>query len=202
MVAKPVMTKLFALLAMLLVATLALGCGPGKPAAKTANVTAGSMPDDGDWSGVYYSPLFGYLHMEESGGKVKGRWLRPRKDQWGELEGTADGNLLKFEWSEYIDGLVGPNSKKKGKGYFVYSRPEGDNVDDVIKGELGRGEDEVGTPWDAVKQRNVDPDLESIGGSGTSDVGGGDWDSGNKESGDPEPPAEPEDGDDEDAPEL
>jgi len=201
MVAKPLMTKLAVLLAMMLAATLSLGCGPGKPPAKTANVTAGSMPDGGEWSGVYYSPLFGYLHVEASGDRVKGRWLRPRKDQWGELEGTADGNLLKFEWSEYIDGLVGPNSKKSGKGYFVYSRPEGDNVDDVIKGELGRGDDEVGTPWDAVKQRNVEPDLESIGGSGSSDVGGGDWDSPNEESGDPEPPAEPT-GDDEDAPEL
>jgi len=201
MVAKSVMTKLFALLAMLLASTLVLGCGPSKPPAKSANVSPGTMPDGGDWSGVYYSPLFGYLHLEAEGAGVKGRWMRPRKDQWGELEGTADGNLLKFEWSEYIDGLVGPNSKKSGRGYFVYKRPEGDNVDDVIAGEIGRGEDEVGTPWDAVKQRNVEPDLESIGGTGTSDVGGGDWDGDNVEEGEPEEPAEPV-GDDEDAPEL
>jgi hypothetical protein len=156
------------------------------------------MPTAGSWEGVYYSPLFGHLHMVQSGNHIKGKWQRPRKGQWGELEGDIDGNLLRFEWTEYIDGLVGPNSRKTGKGYFVYSRPEGDNVDDVINGEVGRGEDEVGTPWDAVKQRNVDPDLDAIGGVGATEVGGGDWDSGNDEGGDLEGPVEPE----EDAPEL
>ncbi|MEZ4445792.1 MAG: hypothetical protein R3B72_42340 [Polyangiaceae bacterium] len=180
--------------------TLALtGCGPGTGKAKTANVSAGSMPADAEWDGVYYSPLFGHLHIVTSGGKVDGKWQRPRKGQWGSLQGNADGNLLRFDWEEYIDGLVGPNSKKSGKGYFVYSRPEGDNVDDVIKGEIGRGEDEVGTAWEAVKQRNMKPNPDAIGGAGATDVGGGDWDSGNTEGDDVEGPVEP---DSENGPEL
>jgi hypothetical protein len=149
------------------------------------------MPADATWTGVYYNPLYGWLHLIEEGNLVTGRWLRPRKDKWGELQGNADGNLLRFDWTEHEIGLVGPRSKFTGKGYFVYSRPEGDNVDDRIDGELGRGEDEVGQPWDAVKQRNVKPDLDSIGGSGAADVGGGDWDTEGKEEGEPEPPAEP-----------
>ncbi|MEM1029486.1 MAG: hypothetical protein AAGA56_07180 [Myxococcota bacterium] len=204
-----VTTKLVATLALVVLAGASAACGPSTPPAKLAQVSAGSMPSDGVWTGVYYSPLFGYLHLEAAGSTVKGRWLRPRKDQWGELTGEADGNLLKFEWAEYVDGLVGPNSKKKGKGYFVYKRPEGDNVDDLIEGEIGRGGDEVGTPWDAVKQRNVEPDLSSIGGTGVDDVGGGDWDGPNREEGAPEPPAEPPgdapgngDEEEEDAPEL
>ena len=44
---------------------------------------------------------------------------------------------------------------------------------------------------DAVKQRNLKPDLTSIGGSGASDLGGGDWDGDNKEKGTAEPPASP-----------
>jgi hypothetical protein len=150
------------------------------------------MPTGGDFTGVYYSPLFGYLHMEQDGSLVNGRWQRPRKGEWGKLQGNVEGNLLKFDWEEYVDGLVGPNSKKTGKGYFLYTRPEGENVDDQVKGEIGRNEDEVGIAWDAIKQRNVKPDLESIGGSGASEVGGGDWDSGNTESGEPEEPSAPE----------
>jgi hypothetical protein len=189
----------------LLVAALALtcsatmGCSNGKASAKTASVSAGAMPSGGDWTGVYYSPLFGHLHMVQEGNLVNGRWQRPRKGQWGKMQGNADGNLLKFDWEEYIDGLVGPNSKKGGKGYLVYSRPDGENVDDQVAGEIGRGDDEVGTPWEAVKQRNVDADLDSIGGAGATEVGGGDWDSDNGESGDPEGPTEPNDAD---APEL
>ena len=43
-----------------------------------------------------------------------------------------------------------------------------------------------------MKQRNVKPDLASIGGAGAGDIGGGDWDSPNQEKGDPEPPEEPD----------
>ena len=105
---------------------------------------------------------------------------------------------MRFDWEEYVDGLVGPNSKKKGKGYFVYSRPPGDNVDDIIDGEIGRGEDEVGTEWHAIKQRNIKPDLNSIGGSGSGEVGGGDFDGDNEEDMEPEEPDSPSDDDDDD----
>lgn len=168
------------------------GCKGGTTSAKTADVEPGPMPTAGSWTGVYYSPLFGHLHLVQEGNRVKGKWQRPRKGEWGELEGNADGNLVRFEWTEYVDGLVGPNSRKSGKGYFVYSRPPGENVDDEIKGEVGRDEDEVGTAWEAIKQRNVDPDLAAIGGVGAAEVGGGDWDSGNDEEGDLEGPVEPE----------
>ncbi len=184
---------------LLLATTCATGCGESKMKAKTASVEAGAMPDGGDWDGVYYDMLFGNLHMEASGNLIKGKWQRPRKGQWGQLTGNIDGNLLRFDWEEFVDGLVGPNSRKKGKGYFVYKRPEGDNVDDFIEGEIGRGEDEVGIEWRAIKQRNVKQDLDSIGGSGAGEIRGGDWDSDNKEKNqEPEAPKEP----DSDAPDL
>ncbi len=170
-----------------------IGCGPGTPDPKLAQVSAGSMPKNGSWDGVYHSALRGTLHMKTEGNLVNGRWETPVKTEWGQLQGNADGNLLRFDWTEYNKGLVGPNSQKSGKGYFVYVRPEGDNVDDMIKGETGRGIDEVGTEWVAVKMRNVTPHPETIGGSGSGDVGGGEWDKGNVEKGEPEEPAEPTD---------
>ena len=99
--------------------------------------------------------------------------------------------LLGFFVLMTAQGLVGPNANKSGKGYFKYKRPAGDNVDDTIAGEIGYGGDEVGEPWDAVKQRNIPPDLASIAGSGAMDVGGGDWDNENKEKGKSEGPKSP-----------
>ncbi|WP_437317031.1 hypothetical protein [Sorangium sp. So ce385] len=176
----------------LLLGTTALGCS-SNPAPKTAKVEAGDMPEGGDWTGVYYSELYGYLHLvrDPNSDSIEGRWLRPVKDRWGELHGSVAGDLIKFSWKERVIGAIGPNSTKEGRGYFKYTRPEGENVDDKIVGEIGRNKDEVGEPWEAVKQRNMMPDLQSIGGSDSSDIGGGDWDSDNQESGKPEPPASP-----------
>ncbi|MFT3773667.1 MAG: hypothetical protein QM820_50475 [Minicystis sp.] len=175
----------------LLAAPLAtVGCGEGG-GARTAQVSPGDMPSGAKWDGVYFSELYGFLHIKQSGKDIKGKWERPHKDKWGELKGEATGDVIKFEWSEYTRGLVGPNAKKAGKGYFKYKRPPGDNVDDTIHGEIGIGLDEVGEPWEGVKQRNLPPDLDSIIGSGAGDVGGGDWDSDSKEKGKPEAPASP-----------
>ncbi len=167
-----------------------LGCDA--PAAKVATVQQGDMPSGAKWDGVYFSELYGNLHLKSSGsGKLYGRWERPHRDKFGELEGEVTGDVFHFTYTEYTRGLVGPNAKRSGKGYFKYTRPAGDNVDDVIKGEHGIGDDEVGDAWEAVKQRNVPPNPESIGGSGARDVGGGDWDSDNKEKGKPEGPRSP-----------
>jgi hypothetical protein len=170
---------------------LVTSCAGAAGEGKTAKVEAGDMPSNATWTGVYFSELYGMLHIVQKGTTIEGKWERPHKERWGELHGEASGDLVKFTWSEYVRGLVGPNAKHEGKGYFKYKRPAGDNVDDTIAGETGRDNDEVGDPWDAIKQRNVKPDLASIGGSGASDVGGGDWDSDNHEKGKPEKPAPP-----------
>ena len=165
--------------------------GCGAPAGKVATVQQGDMPSGAKWEGVYFSELYGYLHLKGSGSHLKGKWERPHKDKWGEIEGDTTGDVFHFTWSEYTRGLVGPNAKHSGKGYFKYKRPEGANVDDELHGEIGSGEDEVGDPWEAKKQRNIPPDPDSIVGSGSGDVGGGDWDTDNKEKGKPEKPASP-----------
>jgi hypothetical protein len=193
MTAKNVLRRLWLTLAYVVLAAAALaatGC-PSDGAPKVANVQPGEMPQGADWTGVYYSELYGFLHLVQDGQTVSGKWLRPSKDRWGSVNGKANGDLIKFSWSEYTVGSVGPNSMKKGRGFFKYKRPAGDNVDDTIVGEIGFENDETGEPWDAVKQRNVQPDLKSIGGTGAGDIGGGDWDSENKEKGNPEAPKPP-----------
>jgi hypothetical protein len=66
--------------------------------------------------------------------------------------------------------MVGPSATTKGKGYFVYKRPSGDDVDDTLEGEYGLNDKEHGSKWDCIKQRRVTPDLKSIG--GTTETGG------------------------------
>jgi hypothetical protein len=172
--------------------TSLVGCGNGTEA-KVANVKSGDMPAGTKWDGVYFSELYGFLHLKMAGSHLKGRWERPHKDKWGEIDGDVEGDLFKYTWSEYTRGLVGPNAKRNGKGYFKYKRPAGatDEKQDTIVGERGEGEDEVGAPWDAIKQYNIPPNPDSIVGSGASDVGGGDWDTDSKEKGKPEGPASP-----------
>ena len=182
--------RIFTASALACVAQASLACSGGAGNAKLADVKPGSMPEGGEWTGVYYSQLIGYIHLVAQGSTVTGKWQRPVKDRWAEIHGETDGNLLKFSWTEYQVGGVGPNTVHTGKGYFVYKHPDGKNVDDIIDGQIGQDKDEVGDAINGVKQRNVPPDLESIGGTGASDIGGGDWDK-NHEEGAPEKPAPP-----------
>jgi hypothetical protein len=167
------------------------GCGAGGGDAKLANVKAGELPHGETWKGVFYSELYGNLHLVPTGSKVVGKWERPHKEKYGKLKGTIDGDVLHFEWTEHLNGVVGPNSERTGHGYFKFKVAVETNGEPSIIGEIGKGGDEVGSPWDAIRQKNIEPDLSSIGGSGAGDVGGGDWDGENKEKGTPEAPASP-----------
>jgi len=154
--------------------TLVTACG-AKEEPKVAKVAPGEMPQGASWNGVYFNPQFGNLHLVEAGGSVQGRWKKTDESAWGELNGPVNGNLMKFEWTEHKAGMVGPASMTKGKGYFLYTRPPGDDVDDTLEGQWGLVDREVGNKWDCVKQRRVTPDLKSIGGTAEPTGPSKDW---------------------------
>lgn len=141
--------------------TLAVGCGPKKPAEGMSNVAPGAMPSSGEWRGVYYNPRYGYLHITTSGNAVDGAWRNTAGDKWGELHGETDGDLLRYSWTEHKVGVVGPNATSEGKGYFKYTIPREDEAHE-LKGEWGLGEKDAGNPWDCVKQTKMDPDPKSV----------------------------------------
>jgi hypothetical protein len=154
-----------------------VSCGPSEPEVVKANVVAGSMPDGGSWRGVFYSQSFGYLHLVVDGNAVSGKWRTTAGDKWGELHGTADGDLLRYQWEENRIGMFGPNAKANGKGYFKYVVPPGDDPDHEIHGQWGLGENEAGYPWDAIKQRRMEPDPNSVmPDEAETATEGGDWD--------------------------
>jgi hypothetical protein len=159
----------------------AVGCGGGK--AKSAALTPGEMPEGATWKGVYFSQLYGNLHLVEDGDEIKGAWRTVAGELWGEMVGKADGNVYRYEWTEHRIGMVGPSAERKGHGYFRYvrTRTEETKTPDEIHGEWGLGDDETGNSWKAVLQVNVEPDLKSVRPneletSGSVQAGG--WDEG------------------------
>ena len=145
---------------LLALSTVLPGC-QGTEGAKRAQVKAGTMPDGESFTGVYFHPVYGDLHLVEDGSNVFGKWMRADHSRWGEMQGAKDGNLLHFTWKEHTIGLVGAGAESKGKGYFVYKM--GENVAE-LDGQFGLNDDETGADWHNVKQQRKSPDLKSIPG--------------------------------------
>lgn len=154
-----------------------------EPKIPMANVTPGPMPDGGNWRGVFYDQVYGYLHLLKSGNDVNGKWQTSAGDKWGELHGKVDGDLLTFDWVEHRVGMFGPAATSSGKGYFKYVVPKGENVDDELHGEWGLGDSNAGHTWKCVKQRNMEPDPNSVMPDETAtSVEGADWDDSGKKN--------------------
>jgi len=137
------------------------GCG-SEQEPKTAKVTSGPMPEGEQWQGVYFHPVYGYLHLVEEGSNVVGRWKRTDHSHWGEMSGTVSGNVFHYQWKEHKVGMVGAAAVTKGKGYFVY-KVNKENIGE-LHGQFGLNDSEVGSDWKNVKQQRQQPDLKSIGG--------------------------------------
>jgi hypothetical protein len=160
----------------LLALPLSLAACGGGGGATAANIKPGDMPEGEVWTGVYYHPVFGNLHLIEQDTSVVGKWKKSDQSGWGELSGTKVGNVLHFSWKEHKYGLVGPSADQHGKGVFVYKI--GDNKIPELDGQFGLNDDEVGSDWHCIKQMNVKPDPDSITGDmgGTAPAGAGKWD--------------------------
>jgi hypothetical protein len=165
-----------ALVALSVLVPAVVACGGGGKTETHALPKAGDMPESGEWTGVFFSPTYGHLHLVKEGATISGKWRNSPGDKWGEMHGEATGNLFLYEWAETKIGMVGPAAKTTGRGFFVYTRPPGDNVDDEIKGEWGLGSERTGVAWTAVKQRNVKPDPNSVMPDETQKLEGGGWD--------------------------
>ncbi len=145
---------------------LAASCGSH---GKTATIVAGQMPEGEEWTGVYFNPVYGYAHILDRDGKIWGRYKWANQSHWGEINGTADGNVVHFEWTEYDTSPVAPGESRKGHGYWVYKL----NKDHIgaLTGEYGVDDDETGGgKWDALKMKNMKPDPDSVKADVKADV--------------------------------
>jgi hypothetical protein len=159
------------------VALLAAGCGGGS--VERADVDPGPMPENGTFTGVWFSPQYGEMQMRQTGVNVIGEYTQNERS--GSIQGTVQGDLLRYEWREKRELIAGRPRETRGRGYFQLKLDE--NGDFVIVGEWGHDNSEVGGgPWRAVRSRTRTPRLstdtgstETSGGeSSYSDPGGGD----------------------------
>ena len=155
--------SIFAAVCLSTAALAVAGCG-GSEGPKVANVKPGPMPEGQQWNGVYYHQVYGFLHLQQEGETIVGRWKRTDQSYWGEMSGTVTGNVVHYTWKEHKIGMVGAASTTHGKGYFVYTV----NKDGIgfLKGEYGLNDDDSGSEWSCLKQDRQQPDLKSIGGDG------------------------------------
>ncbi|MCA9582616.1 MAG: hypothetical protein KC416_12535 [Myxococcales bacterium] len=125
-------------------------------ASGTANVKPESMPPGASFTGVWFSPQYGEMHMRQSGGAVIGEYAKDMRT--GRLQGTVTGNLLKFSWTEERELVQGRPTITRGRGYFRLVIGEDDRQN--LLGEWGIDNAEVGGgPWNAYLMRNRKPNL-------------------------------------------
>ena len=155
------MKALGAVFAILTMAFALVACGEGS--GPKFPQKAGEMPAGQVWEGVYYNPVYGYLHIVDQGNSVVGRWKRTDGSHWGELSGTAEGNLVRFTWKEHGIGVVGPSGDTHGTGVFVFKLPKDSDIGELDGQYAVDDSDSIGQ-WHCVKQNNVKPNIDSING--------------------------------------
>jgi hypothetical protein len=156
------MKRLGVAAAFALCAAFAVGCG-GQGSGRLAQVQAGPMPQGATFRGVWYNPSWGELHLVATGDEVVGRWRSAQRGLWGQMTGTVNGDVIRFRWEERKVGGIDPGSVRKGRGFFKYVPVEPPDLP-RLRGEWGLGDSETGGgEWDCVKQKDVEPRLESIG---------------------------------------
>jgi hypothetical protein len=134
-----------------------VGCGGSGNAA----VKPGPMPENGTFTGVYYSPQYGEMHMVQNGNAVVGKYKKDERS--GKIQGEADGDLMRFEWTEYKAMVSNRPQSTRGHGYFRYM-VDASNGDHLLKGRWGLEDNDTnGGDWSAYKSKKGEPDLEHFG---------------------------------------
>jgi hypothetical protein len=134
--------------------------------AQTHVIQVGAMPAGASFTGVWFSPQYGEMHIEQNGSSAIGRYTKDERS--GRLQGSVEGDVLRFEWTESRELIVGRPVETKGHGYFKIVRHEEDDTWN-LDGRWGTDASEHnGGPWTAVKSKTRRPDLEGNGGSGSS----------------------------------
>jgi hypothetical protein len=137
-----------------------------------SSTKAGPMPPGGSFTGVWFSPQYGEMHLVQNGATVFGRFERDERS--GRIQGSVTGDVMRFEWTESRELIVGRPTITKGRGYFRIMRDEAEDTWKVM-GEWGHDDDESGGgPWNAVKSKTRQPEVGSAGSSGDEEAVEGD----------------------------
>jgi len=141
---------------------VAAGCGGGQTGSTTAEIAPRPMPEGGNFDGVFQSPAYGRMEFTVQGANVLGLYEGER--HYGKIEGTIDGDVLNFTWTQWKQDLQGKERSSTGHGYFRYVIEEEKAMTSVKKvhrlnGEWGYEADNAGNPWKAVRLERAKKQL-------------------------------------------
>lgn len=120
-----------------------------------AVIDVGSMPEGGTFNGVFQSAQYGEMHLCETGAQVVGRY--EKDERRGTVQGTVQGDVLRFAWEESRELVGGRPRVTSGRGYFRLVA--GRDGSFGLKGEWGYGTNLTGGgPWEAIKLRRRQPE--------------------------------------------
>jgi hypothetical protein len=159
---------------------LAAGCGGGErnyswtgldeASGHQMNLQRGPMPAGQTFTGVYRSPQIGDIQIAQTGEAVVGVYEYDRGSchVHARIEGTTQGNLLKFNWRE-DHRECGRIEPVVGHGFFLYAMDEGEIPRGRLFGRWGYAEDDrEGGPYTAFKVPNRAPTFQQSGEGGSS----------------------------------
>lgn len=150
--------------AVFVLLALVVGCGGSQAALKIR-----AMPEGGSFTGVWFSPQYGEMHILQSGSSAIGRFAKD--ERFGRLQGSVEGDVMRFEWTEERELIVGRPVQTRGHGYFRIVK---DTAEDTWKlvGEWGHDAAERGGgPWNAVKSKTRKPEIDKAGNRVEKDYG-------------------------------
>ena len=145
-----------------------VGCG----GSQKSHLTVGQMPAKSTFTGVWFSPQYGEMHIQQNGATAIGRYTKD--ERLGRIQGSVEGDVMRFEWTESRELIVGRPTKTKGHGYFRIVKDETEDTWKLL-GEWGQDENERGGgQWNAVKSKKLKPNLGDGAGGSSSGSSGGD----------------------------
>lgn len=169
-------------------AVLAMGCrpqqaaqgfefsGPDLMTGRNVNVRQGPMPQGELFTGFYRSQLMGDISLQQTGDAVVGdyEYDRAQCHVLGHLEGTVEGNVLRFSWRE-DKRACGFQTPTTGRGFALYDVSEDNEVRrGHLYGQIGLGDTDRGDgTLAAVKVPGREPVLRSQAGSSGDGSGEG-----------------------------
>jgi hypothetical protein len=134
-------------LVVALVTLMSTGCSGSNVVPKSQ-----PLPGDSNFQGVWYSPQFERMFLTQEGDEVTGVYTY---ENGGRIEGTADGNVLTFNWKDAGNKQTA-TKQMSGKGYFQLVKTE-QGLE--LTGQWGYDEQrDDGGPWEAEYIRELEPD--------------------------------------------
>lgn len=160
-------------------ATFYLSCGSSQNQCKSNITPSGSLPKRASWEGIWFTN-YGQMAITTKGNFLVGEYCSDEAKQWGKIEGTITGDVVRFRWIAHDLRVEGKERITQGYGILQYKiEGEGKNETHKFTGTWGYENSECGGGiWKGEKSKRFSElyrlgryqiPCELKGGEGTAD---------------------------------